>query len=101
MSRISDSSSRILNDLAPQSSTPQSAAAPGSSEVGGALKKLKFNEHGLPIGENSTKSSSRLGYLSRTNIPVRYAAWPKVPKCYKDQLWNAYKVCRFILFLNA
>ena len=71
---------RIVDTLNPASddvmlehgSTSRSRVATSSSLVGGPpVKKLKFNDHGLPIGgEDSARSSSRLGYLTKTHIPI-------------------------------
>lgn len=93
MSHVGDTSNPISDDHVTPRSTSRSGIASSYSVVGeSATKKLKFNEHGLPIGPNSAKSASRLGSLARTHVPICYTTWIKVPIQYKDQLWKAYKV---------
>ena len=95
MSHVADTSNPASEDVTPDpGSTSRSRVATCSSMVGGSsIKKLKFNDHGLPVGgEDSAKSSSRLGHLTRTHVPICYISWKLVPSRYKNQLWTAYKV---------
>ena len=75
MSRVADTSNPTSNGvMLEHGSTSRSRVATGSSMVGGPpVKKLKFNDHGLPVGgADSARSSSRLGYLTRTHVPICY-----------------------------
>ena len=99
MSHVADTSNPTTNDVMPEpGTTSQLKVVTSSSVIGGSsVKRLKFNDHGLPIGrEDSAKSASRLGHLTRTHVPICYISWKMVPTRYKNQLWIAYKV--YILF---
>ena len=99
MSRVADTSNPASDDVTLEhGSTSRSRVATSSSVVGWPpVKKLKFNDHGLPVGgADSARSSSGLGYLIRTHVPICYISWKMVPTRYKDQLWAAYKVLLYI-----
>ena len=62
MSQVADTSNPASADVVLEpGSTSRSRVPTGSSVVGGSsMKRLKFNDHGLPVGgEDSAKSSSR------------------------------------------
>eukprot|EP00268_Persea_americana_P060284 TRINITY_DN7486_c0_g1_i2.p1 TRINITY_DN7486_c0_g1~~TRINITY_DN7486_c0_g1_i2.p1 ORF type:complete len:212 (-),score=39.40 TRINITY_DN7486_c0_g1_i2:246-881(-) len=49
---------------------------------------ITLNAHGLPVGDNSTKFSSRCGQLVRSIVPISYKDWRAVPNEKKDELWK-------------
>lgn len=49
---------------------------------------ITLNAHGLPVGDNSTKLSSRCGQLVRSIVPISYKDWHAVPNEKKDELWK-------------
>lgn len=96
MSQVGDTSNPSPNGATPRSNS-RSKVASSSSTMGDALstKRLKFNEHGLPVGENSATPSTRLGDLARTHVPVSYTTWRQVDARYKNQIWTMFKVYYF------
>ncbi|KAJ8622014.1 hypothetical protein MRB53_030543 [Persea americana] len=49
---------------------------------------ITLNAHGLPVGDNSTKLSSRCGQLVRSIVPISYKDWHAVPNEKKVELWK-------------
>ena len=96
MSQVGDTSNPSPSGATPGSNS-RSKVVSRSSTTGDALstKRLKFNEHGLPVGDNSATPSTRWGDLTRTHIPVSYITWRHVDVRYKNQIWTMFKVYYF------
>ena len=99
MSHMGDTSQPSINGETPIS-TSRSKVASGASRVGddSSTKKLKFNEHGLPVGEDSYTLSTRLGDLARTHVPISYTSWKQVDVRYKNSVWSSLMVYYSFLF---
>ena len=91
MSSIVGDTSNPTPDIETSRSASQSRVDTGSSATGRSPKRLKFNEFGLPIGDKAP-STTRLGKLARTHIPICYKTWKLVPERYMDTLWATFKV---------
>ena len=51
-------------------------------------QKVDQNLLGIPISENASKVATMLGKLVRAHVPISYVSWNKIPKTYKDDVWN-------------
>ncbi|KAF4346935.1 hypothetical protein G4B88_002937 [Cannabis sativa] len=54
----------------------------------GKKMEVEYNMWGQPINESGDIQVSTIGAYVRRNIPLKYNDWRKVPKFYKDRLWN-------------
>ncbi|XP_060974769.1 uncharacterized protein LOC115720125 [Cannabis sativa] len=54
----------------------------------GKKMEVEYNMWGQPINESGDIQVSTNGAYVRRNIPLKYNDWLKVPKFYKDRLWN-------------
>ncbi|KAL5713828.1 hypothetical protein ACHQM5_015871 [Ranunculus cassubicifolius] len=50
-------------------------------------KQLKFNSVGLAVGLGDGEAANKLGSLVRSNIPIRFKTWHKVPSGRKNTVW--------------
>ncbi|TYK02903.1 transposase [Cucumis melo var. makuwa] len=66
------------------------------SRQGGERKLVKYNEDGVPIGENGVKLNSFIGSCVHYHIPIIYATWIDVPAELKEKIYTIVEVAFII-----
>ena len=69
-------------------SGPVEASIHSFAQSSSTPEKVEVNTYGVPISNNAGKIGSRLGKLVRIHVPISYESWDKVPKKFKDDVWN-------------
>lgn len=61
----------------------------------GKKYKIRYNEFGVPIGQNRSILQSYIGMAARNKIPIDIPSWPDVDSELKAKLWLDVKVCYY------
>ena len=83
--------SRSADNSNPSSSVPSVFDSSGSKATKPKMK-ITIEDDGSIMGEHSKLQSTRIGDLVRAHIPICYKDIRKVPKNFKDDVWNALMV---------
>ena len=81
----------------PESSNKSRGATIGSSQnkkrkrIGGKFA-VKYNDMGVPYGEEAEHLASYAGVLARTSVSIFHSDWRLVSQEMKDRLWESVKV---------
>ena len=81
-------------------SQPSSSVMSASKSTGAKAPKEKIKIEiqfdGSVVGEHSKVWSTRTGDFVRAHIPISYNDFTKVPKNFKDDVWNSLMVNFFL-----